>query len=222
VYSIGFILLAFIIYQSLAETPLLPKLTGWPARHNTQVLFSRITGCILLGLTGLILDAQNIYSVREHLVTPEFTGSLYWILLGIAFVIVFNILFTKPGEDDKYPQLQYHSWNAGHILLNSLTWLIYLFSYEWLLRGPLLNELVSLTGVYAGVAINTIIYSLIHIVKGRKEMIASIPVGIALCAVTLYMHSFLAAFIFHGAFALSYEYVLLYRRSAVQLKSAQQ
>jgi hypothetical protein len=76
--------------------------------------------------------------------------------------------------------------------------------------------------MYAGVAINTVIYSLIHIVKGRKEMIASIPVGIILCSITLYMHSFLAAFIFHSIFALTYEYTTLYRLSTPRYKSAGQ
>jgi hypothetical protein len=221
-YSIGLILLFFVIYQLLAESPLLPQLAGWPRTQNAKVLFARLLGFVLLGLTAWLVEAKDSSSGITNLVTPEFTGAVYWILAGLALIFVINGIVAKPGETNHYPQLRYDSWGVAHVLLNTVTWMMYLFSYEWLLRGPLLDELVSVTGVYAGVAINTIIYSLIHIVKGRKEMIASIPVGIILCSITLYMGSFLAAFIFHVVFALTYEYTTLYRLSTPRYRSAQQ
>jgi membrane protease YdiL (CAAX protease family) len=222
VYTVGFILFSFILYQLLADSPFLRKLFGWPAEHNTRILFGRMVGFIVLGATGLLIEAKKNYSGISGLMTPEFQSAFYWILLGLPLIFLINILFTYPDGTDKYPQLKYDTWHAGHFVLNSITWLIYLFSYEWLLRGELLPELVSLTGVWLGIAVNTIIYSLVHTVKGRREMIASIPVGIILCTITLYTHSFLAAFIFHGVFALTYEYVLLYRQVNPRYKSVQQ
>jgi hypothetical protein len=219
VNSIGLILLSFIIYQVLAESPLLPRLSGWPATNNGKVFFARSLGFVFLGLTALLIEAKHDFQGIGNLVTPEFTSAAYWILAGLGLIFVINALVARPGETNPYPQLKYDSWGTAQILLNTLTWSIYLFSYEWLLRGPLLNELVSLTNIYAGVAINTVIYSLIHIVKGRKEMIASIPVGIILCSITLYMGSFLAAFIFHVVFALTYEYTTIYRLSTPRYKS---
>jgi hypothetical protein len=219
VYTVGFILLSFVVYQSLTETKFLSWLLGKEISHNTQVLLSRFSGFIILGLTGLFIESQNDFQGIKNLVTPEFLAAKYWILLGLILILVINILTTAPDGRDKYPQLKYDVWHTGNIILNSITWLVYLFSYEWLLRGPLLAELVSLSGIWIGVGINVIVYSLVHAVKGRKEMIASIPVGIILCLLSLYTNSFLIAFVFHGAFALAYEYVLVYQQAHPRFKS---
>lgn len=221
-YIVGLILLVFGINQLLTETNFFSRLLGKELHHNTRVLISRFSGFILLGATAFLIESRTGPEGIANPVTPEFLLAKYWVLLGVLVILAINIFTTVPDGRDKYPQLKYESWQPGHYILNSITWLIYLYSYEWLLRGPLLTELVSLAGVWVGVVINVVIYSLVHVVKGRKEVIASIPVGIILCAVTLYTNSFLAAFILHGAFALVYEYVLVYHQSGSRYNSVRQ
>ena len=221
-FAIGLILFSFIVYQLLAETKFLSWLLGGEVSRNAQVFFMRISGFLILGSAALVVESQNDFTGIRNLVTPEFIAAKYWLLLGLGLILAINIFTTVPDGRDKYPQLKYSAWQPGHIILNSITWLIYLFSYEWILRGPLLTELILLTDVWTGVGINAVIYSLVHAVKGRKEMIASIPVGIILCAATLYTQTFLTAFILHGAFALAYEYVLVYQQSHPRYKSVRQ
>lgn len=222
VYTIGFVSLVFIIYQLITETSLPSRLSGRELSRNTKVLFTRVSGVFILGGAALFLESRNDFEGIRNLVTPEFLSSLHWVILALAVILAINIFTTAPDGRDKYPQLKFETWHSRHFILNSITWLAYLFSYEWILRGPLLTEMVSLAGTWQGVAINTVFYSLIHAVKGRKEMIASLPVGVILCSVTLYTGSFLAAFILHGAFALAYEYKLVYLQHNPRYKSVRQ
>jgi membrane protease YdiL (CAAX protease family) len=222
VLTVGLILLTFIIYQGLSETSFLNRLTGWPKSRNSRVYFSRLCGLLILGSAAAITDTT--YGLKSgqflDIISPQFISAKYWLAAGLLLILVINILTTYPDGRDKYPQLKYEHWNGTLLVINALTWLIYLFAYEWILRGPLLTECVELFGRWGGVAVNVIFYSLVHAVKGRKEMIASIPVGIILCIVTLYTGSFLPAFILHGVFAVVYENTLLYREYAGKYKAA--
>jgi hypothetical protein len=124
VLSVGLILLSFIVYQILADSSLLPKSIGWPATRNAKWFFARLLGFVLLGATAYMVEARTGNNSLAHLVTPQFTGSAYWMLAGIGLIFLINAFTTKPGEDNHYPQLRYDSWNAGLILINTITWVL--------------------------------------------------------------------------------------------------
>jgi membrane protease YdiL (CAAX protease family) len=143
----------------------------------------------------------------------RFAGSLLWIVILGAFLISMNFFLTRnPKSLKSYPQIQKESWNFYLILINTLSWAGYLFAYEFMFRGLLLFPLVNHLGITAAIIINTILYSATHFYKGVQEVIGAIPLGIALCLLTIEYGNILIAFFAHLCLALSCEYFALFRQ----------
>jgi len=81
----------------------------------------------------------------------------------------------------------------------------YMIIYEILMRGTVLFMLTDQFPVVYAVAINTLIYAAMHLVKNLKEALLCIPLGIFLCWLTLYTGSIWPAAAFHLIFAFSFE-----------------
>ena len=87
------------------------------------------------------------------------------------------------------------------VYLNLLGWFLYLFGYEFLFRGVLLIPVVKALGVWPAIAINVAIYSATHIPKGLDETVGAIPLGLALCLLTLATGTIWIAFLVHVTMA---------------------
>jgi membrane protease YdiL (CAAX protease family) len=61
-------------------------------------------------------------------------------------------------------------------------------------------------GLWSAIAVNTSIYALIHLPKGKRETIGAIPLGIVLCLITSYTGTIWAAFWIHCTLALTNEW----------------
>jgi membrane protease YdiL (CAAX protease family) len=71
-------------------------------------------------------------------------------------------------------------------------------------------------GAIAAVVINCFLYVLIHWFE-KKERYGSLPMGLVLCAVSIYYHSVWPAIAIHAALALSHEITLfINNRSAIK------
>jgi membrane protease YdiL (CAAX protease family) len=82
---------------------------------------------------------------------------------------------------------------------------VYLISYEIFFRGFLLADSIQHFGMVWAITINTVLYSLAHLPGGRKEMLACIPIGLALCGVVIMCQAVWPAIILHLVMALVYE-----------------
>ena len=171
-----------------------------------SVVFQRMTGLVLFGvlpmLTVWFWFGETIEQYGFN--WPKYSFILY-VVIGLALVLpVVNYFNSKKSDTIKmYPQIRNLNWSAGLFLMNSITWAMYLFAYEFMFRGVLLFGALETMGVYYAIALNTIIYSIYHFPKGKKESIASIPFGIVLCLIAVETSSFFYPFLLHLTLALS-------------------
>tara|TARA_B100000609_G_C17018548_1_gene332465 strand:- start:171 stop:701 length:531 start_codon:yes stop_codon:yes gene_type:complete len=140
----------------------------------------------------------------------EFWGLTYkWTFSDSKFTIILALILIPLGALNakgkwhltQYPQVRMMRWNKVEYITNLLSWGLYLLGYEFLFRGILFLGLIPFTGLYTAIGINTTLYALAHLYKGKKETIGSIPLGIVLCYITCKTGTIWAAFAIHWIMA---------------------
>jgi membrane protease YdiL (CAAX protease family) len=133
--------------------------------------------------------------------------SLIWAGALSLIIILFNFFNSRSHDNIKsYPQIRKKSWSFSLFFLSAVSWIVYLFSYEFLFRGFLLFSCERTFGIWLAITINVAFYAAAHIPKGMKETLAAIPFGIILCWLTLRTQTIWVAFISHAVLALSNEW----------------
>jgi len=177
------------------------------------VVFQKLTGALFIGLIpGIILLSISNYSLDKlGLKLGNYPESIvYIIVIGIVFSIINYFASKNPLNLSNYPQMRLSKWTNGRISLNSLAWAIYLFAYEFMIRGALLMVCYDNFGFWPAVAINLLFYSATHIAKGLNETIGSFPYGFLLCYITISTGSIAVAFFTHLILALTNDYFSVY------------
>jgi hypothetical protein len=213
IISVLIVAAAFICYYYISRLKVIRDyLTDKLEEEQGQlrlVLFQRLCGVLFFGIIPafffLFLMNSSIFNfvLKIHFDLYSFIAI---ISLGfIAFLI--NYFITKSPENLKmYPQIRTKKWTYSLLVLSGLSWMAYLFAYEYLFRGILLFSCVGELGVLPAIIVNVSIYGLVHIYKGTKETIGAIPMGIILCILTLHFGTIWAAFWIHCCLALSNEW----------------
>jgi membrane protease YdiL (CAAX protease family) len=133
--------------------------------------------------------------------------SSVWIAgLGSSIILVQSFAARSKSNLSQYPQIRIQEWSRALFFKNTLIWLLYLFSYEFMFRGFLLFGTVYIFGVWPGIAINTVLYSLAHVPKGAREAVMAIPFGLFICYITLRTETIWVAVFLHFALAISNDY----------------
>jgi len=130
--------------------------------------------------------------------------TVFW-SVGLMIIII-PIAFLssgKPANLINYPQIRARLWTRKITVINIVSWIVYLFGYEFLFRGILLFPLAGELGVWPAVAINIAFYSITHVPKGLKETIGAIILGLVLCILTLASGTIWIAVLTHVALALT-------------------
>ncbi len=203
----------FLLYYLLVAEPGFRKLpeTGHKNEWIRWVLRQRLGGFVLLGLLPVIplLLAGNATLADIGWAAPAKFDFLA-ILVGIPVIVGFNYLVNRKGANAAvYPQIRLNHWTANLILFNGITWTAYLAAYETLFRGLLLLIPAGPFGTWPAILMNTTVYALAHIYKGRKEVAGAVPFGLLLCLLTLQSGTVWIPFILHLAMALSTEHFSL-------------
>jgi len=129
------------------------------------------------------------------------TDSKYTLILA-AILVPMGAKNAKGKEHlNLYPQVRMKSWNPIEYLSNIFSWGLYLLGYEFLFRGILFLGLIPFVGLYPAITINTVLYALAHLYKGKKETLGSIPLGIVLCLITAHTETIWTAFAVHWIMA---------------------
>jgi membrane protease YdiL (CAAX protease family) len=171
--------------------------------------FQRILGFITYGMIPaiIIIISYSPPITKYGLNFENILTSLIWIGILSLIIIIANYYFArKPQNLKNYPQIRMKKWTTRKFFINILTWTLYLLGYEFMFRGLLLFSFYYAYGIIPAIMVNCLLYSLVHIPKGKKETIGAIPLGLILSLITLHTGSFLVAFIFHIIMALSNDY----------------
>lgn len=213
--SVALVTIAFLMYHFTSGSETLKhKIEVWLGETDTSyslVIFNRFLGLVLYG--GLPLLA--ILFIDSHLQDFGFRSkpgkdSWMWIaILSVVFITINYFNAHKKANLAVYPQIRIPAWNTSAIIISAFTWILYLAAYEFMFRGFLLYALYDELGMITAIAINTSIYSLVHIPKGKTEALGAIPLGILFCYLTLVTGNLLIAFLSHTVMALSNEWFSL-------------
>jgi len=205
------LLTGFIIYYFLSE--FLKKYFKNTIKAKVPSYYSfiaqRILGFFTFGLIpfAIVLVSHSKPAGNYGLNFNNLQTSLFWTAFLSLIIIVANYFLAGKKQNLKnYPQIRLNNWSIDKILINSLTWILYLFGYELMFRGLLLFSFYYAYGTVVAIAVNCVLYSLVHIPKGKKETIGAIPLGIILSFITLNTGSIFVAFAFHVIMALSNDY----------------
>ena len=225
IISVLIVAAAFICYYYINRLKsirdYLTKKLGEEQGQIRLVIFQRLCGVLFFGIIPafffLFLMNSSIVSfvLRIHFDLYSFIAI---ISLGfIAFLI--NYFNAKSSENLKmYPQIRTKNWTLSLLALSGLSWIAYLFTYEYLFRGFLLFSCAGELGVLIAIIVNVFIYAFVHLYKGTKETIGAIPMGIILCILTLHFGTIWAAFWIHSCLALSNEWFSILHNPKIKIR----
>lgn len=180
-----------------------------------------VLGIILFMLPVILNRSQNFTYLQFHFQNYVVYGVtvLLALLLGFsAFVSAINDHKTLVQQSDFLSTPTKFRDALFYLLLRC----VFLCCYEWLFRGAFLMQLVFDFSWPVAILLNTFVYVVAHSFSNRKELIGSIPFGIATCTLVLYSGSIIPAIILHLSLAMSYEGFLMYQKATVakQLRTA--
>jgi membrane protease YdiL (CAAX protease family) len=134
----------------------------------------------------------------------------------VSFFMVLTIIIARELAEKKYRNLKNTiaastSLTTRFIINYFFARILFLAAYEIWFRGYLLTDCITGWGVLVAVIINIILYTLLHIVNGKNEMLACIPFGLLLCSLCVWTAAAWPAILLHIALTVSYEVHLVIR-----------
>lgn len=213
----AYIFLAFFLYYFLI---------GYIKKRNKDntvkaVILSRFTGVLFFGIIPSAYFLLNDIPIADYGINfNKFGTTLIWTLATVPVILAITFFNSKKDANLKmYPEIRKKEWGKGLLAASGITWLLYLLAYELLFRGFFLFTLYETTNFCTAVVIMTVSYAVVHIPKGMKESLGSLPFGILLGYMALTTGSFLGSFIVHSVMALSTEWFSLKYHPEIHLKA---
>lgn len=211
-FSISIFTIAFITYYFVSHLKVianfLTKKAGEETGQTRFVLAQRLIGILCLGIfpAFLVIFKNNDFTISWLAVHFNFSSLIWTVAIGSVFFII-NWFASRSSDNlDVYPQIRAKKWSIQLLLVSSLSWIAYLFAYEFIFRGFLLFSCVNEIGTFTAITLNVSLYALAHLPKGAKETIGAIPMGIILCLLTIHFGTIWSAFCIHCCLALSNEW----------------
>lgn len=179
--------------------------------NSILIIKHRLTGVLVFGILPYIVLVSGSGTTDLTNITGEFSNNMWTWFIPVSGLVIFLSYINSGRQDnlDFYPQIRKKEWNSELVFISAITWTAYLLAYEFLFRGLLFFPLLDIFGLWPAIIINTSIYTIVHIPKGKKETIGAIPAGVILCLLVYTTGSFWIAFFIHVTMALSNEWFSL-------------
>lgn len=218
------VILGFYGYYRLPETQFFKTRIQHAFGDDAQVytvLFSRALGMLFFAIlpTAIIQVCCPQFFDVSYLQWPAGSSAGYWIAGLLAAILpVIWVTSKKAAHLEQYPQIRKKTWSFTLLVISALTWAGYLFAYEFLFRGLLFSLSLEALPLAWAVALNIVLYALVHWPKGKVEVLASIPFGLIIIWATIDSGTIWVAVIAHCALALSDEWFSLYHHPDIHLQ----
>lgn len=218
--AIAISILGFLFYFYISGLYLGKAMQRTEKGKPLSVLHQRLWGFFILGCLPLSIILLSGTKDLSHfgLGRPKMESYFWTILLSLIIVPMNYFISGTKGNLKMYPQIREIEWPVGLIVQSAFSWILYLFSYEFLFRGFLFFASLPVLGLPWAIVLNTIIYSLVHLPKGYREIIGSVPLGILLCYLTFTTGSIWVAVFSHIVLALSNEWFSLHAHPQMIIK----
>ena len=218
-------LLMFILYYYTAKQkilldlfvkPLFPSLSG----ESIEFFSYKLTGILFTGIVPFIIFLLIVRVPPSRIGLVIGRTFQFWYLLIILIIVTAIVSFQLSKSrkvQERSPELKIRDWYPRHIILSVSAWLFYILGYEFLFRGVLWFLCSEAFGFWPALAINLLLYSMVHLPQGRLMAIGTLPVGIILCLLSQLTGSFIPAFLIHSLIAVFTDLFSLYHNTEVHL-----
>jgi len=210
--AIAVVVAGFSLYYFIGFSTRTRRILKAGSGSPRQVMFQHALGAVIFGGIPLaFLIAGEARPLQDFGLGAAQQEDLYWVLLLSAIILPLTYFSSRTATNlEQYPLIREHSWSPGLLVLSALGWMLYLSSYEFLFRGFLFFSSLAVIGLWPAIALNTLLYSLVHLPKGNREIFGAIPLGLVLCLITYRTGTIFTAVVIHIIMALSNEWFSLY------------
>lgn len=181
--------------------------------HVFTIIYHRFIGFVVYGLVPFLImlsAGRHPFSEYGLLWTNGYTSFCWITILCLCVLPVGFISGKHPHIQKTYPQIRISHWNIQMISISALTWILFIFGYEFLLRGLLFFSCLRAFGFIAALIINTAVYALFHMHKGYQEMAGSLVFGFIVCTAVYFSGNIWPAAAAHVVLALSTEWSAIF------------
>ena len=225
-FTIFTILFLFYVYYDFAKRKVLLNLilrSKYPSlsRESLEFVSEKFSGILFTGITPFILFVLILKLVPSEIgFTVGQTIQLRYpiILLTTLTALVSFFSSKNPKIQERSPELRIRIWYPRHLLLTVLSWGFYIFGFEFFFRGILWFICYGVMGFWPAIAINIVLYSLVHIPKGKLMTFGAIPIGVIFCLLSHLTGSFYPAFLVHACMAIVTEIFSAYHNPEFQFR----
>lgn len=169
--------------------------------ENLNIRHLKSTTAMLCGIILYWVSNITLSSEPDFVFDPLFLAA---ILSGLLVAIVSPYTVNEIGHTGT----RMYGAFTRYLLLR----IPFIVIYEIYFRGVLLMICIHFFGVTAGVIINVTMYAAAHIYSSKKELIGTVPFGLALCFATIATQSVWPAILMHLLLAVPYEMFLLFKK----------
>lgn len=181
---------------------------------NLVILLLHASGICLLGILPLIFSTYKPGEIFGGNTAPSNMQVLTCLALCLIAVYTAFITARKKAILPHFVRLPF---STSFIICFISIRIIFLFSYELYFRGYLLRDTLEWLSPVFAVFLNILLYTLLHLFSDRKELVACIPFGLAMCLLCLWIRAAWPAILIHTSLGITHEGLLLYYNSK-QLK----
>jgi membrane protease YdiL (CAAX protease family) len=218
-------LLMFLLYYYTAKQKILLNLFVkplFPSRSGESIEFIsyKLTGILFTGIVPFIIFLLIVKVPPSRIGLVIGRTFQFWYLLIILIIVTAIVSFQLSKSrkvQEKSPELKIRDWYPRHIILSVSAWLFYILGYEFLFRGVLWFLCSEAFGFWSALAINLLLYAMVHLPQGKLMAIGTLPVGIILCLLSQLTGSFIPAFLIHSLIAVLTDLFSLYHNPEVHL-----
>lgn len=166
----------------------------------TLLILLNVTGILTFGLLPLL------YQPLPQMF-PADPSSLKWLSLAGLVLLTSSFAYFIADKDLRQNKVKVNPslLGSGFLSLYFVVRIAFIATYEIWFRGFFLFFCIDRFGTVTAVALNVILYVLLHAVNGKREMLSCIPFGILLCAMAIWFESPLPAVLIHLALTVPYD-----------------
>lgn len=174
-------------------------------RNPGTLIGLQIGGILWLGLVPFFIFKHDLMEIVFGNGRPDILSLIIFLVLIVAVVFVAARQSKKVINELPNIESAINILSTSFVARYIIARFIFLCIYEIFFRGYLLTDSIDQLGIALAITINIILYTLVHIFSGKKEIIGCIPFGLALCAVTILFKAVWPAIILHLALSFTYE-----------------
>jgi hypothetical protein len=167
----------------------------------TKQQYEHIFRLVAIGLLIVSLAVLLLTGVSTPSALLALAGVPTWhapLLFAIGWLMGMGVVNTLLRRGKELPiAMQETAPQKSTWALWLAVWAVYLMLYEFWMRGILLVLPAAEHSTTWLIVANTILYSVIHMPKSKRESIVSVPFGIVVCLITIYTGNFWGAFAIH-------------------------